>query len=191
MKCIDIDFVRDFKPKDDANDLVDVYVDKEKKADGDLELIKMGIPVIFHGSAGRCSNVIWVRIGSHQSDDGDSIDEDAEANQLKASNCEAVEVNPVEDAPEDALALSKYTGVISAKQRDVPATMPEITGGLHDARADTGKVLVVELNAPGETPDDGNNLPVVDDKKKSRLLKLSISPNGKAVLEMGRGMVIV
>ena len=87
----------------------------------------------------------------------------------------------VDDAPADELGLEEYADVISAETIDEKSpTAAHAT--LNDARNEDGKVLSVLLK-PSGGEDDG--------RRKNRVLKLSISPEGNAVLEMGRGLVIV
>ena len=143
----------------------------------ELKVSPMGIPVVFVGNAGRCSQVTWVRIltmhENRQSMDSGKVELDFE-------HCAKVNI-PNMDEPSDPMKISQYTDVESVEMSSLD---DEITNDsiYIDARDDSSVILIV-------------NLSIYTDERKlkadDRIVKLSISPQGGAELEMGRGPVIV
>ncbi|MEL6702492.1 MAG: hypothetical protein AAFO58_12575, partial [Pseudomonadota bacterium] len=182
---LDVDFTRDFEPwesGEDTHDKIEVHSDNESKGSFDLPLKQMGIPVVFVGSSGRCSPIVYVRIGATGGEDGaDSINE--ETVDLKYGQCDGAVVENTDkpDEEDEEKGLEEYEAVIDAEVIELSASGAENPHGLEDARKDDSKILRVNVQAPG----NGGG------ERKNRILKLTISPDGKTVLTMNRGLTIV
>ena len=181
IMTLDVDFERDFE--DGTEDEVRIWhkadgAESHSDVDTDFKLKQMGIPVVFLGSSGRCSEVYWARIGHHDSDSADSINEESVT--LNYNLCAGVRLE-VKSEEDDEKKLSDY---LEVEGHDTVANPDSMGDQKHygDARVDESNVLVVKVKAPARERKLGT---------ENRILKLSINPEGKAVLEMGRGLVIV
>ena len=139
---------------------------------------QMGIPVVFVGDSGRCSKLTWARIGSFEYNSYSLKDERIS---LDYQNCKPLHL-PTPDNPSDNfspfLTISKVTTTSIQESPDYKTNNSDLT----DIRTNNQQLLVVNL----QESESGRKL-----KAHDRIVKLLISPQGGAELEMGRGLVIV
>ena len=142
-----------------------------------LKFKKMGIPVIFTDLTGHCSGDIWTEFQSTS-----ELESSMQTifTMLKHDFCKKFNLHEHEN-PTDRQNLNDYDKVAWTSIQESPDNMSTIFS-FTDMRQNKNELLVIHV-------DKSNFRRKL--KAENRILKLSISPQGGAELEMGRGPVIV